>query len=151
MGITKIKYRNSEKNADINDRLILNLLDVKHTMRSLYEGKGSQKNILILLLEVKEITQRELTERLGIQPGSVSEILSKLEHSGWIQRRSSETDRRTSMITLTESGVRMAQEASSQRTARHQGMFACLTEEEKGTLLSLLEKINEDWDERYRR
>ena len=29
-------------------------------------------------------------------------------------------------------------------------MFACLSEEEKRTLLELLEKINADWDREYR-
>lgn len=56
--------------ADINDKLIINLRDISHTMRYLYEGKGSQKRILIVLDEIgSNITQRELTQRLGIQPG----------------------------------------------------------------------------------
>ncbi|WP_304975963.1 MarR family transcriptional regulator, partial [uncultured Acetatifactor sp.] len=70
--------------ADINDGLILSLRDLHHTMHSLYEGKASQKRILIILNELEAITQRDLTERLGIQPGSASEILAKLEGSGWI-------------------------------------------------------------------
>ena len=37
--------------ADINDGLILSLRDLHHTMRSLYEGKASQKRILIILNE----------------------------------------------------------------------------------------------------
>ena len=65
--------------ADIPKKLIINLRDINHVMRSLYEGKGSQKRILIVLNEVGNITQRELTERLGIQPGSVSEVIAKLE------------------------------------------------------------------------
>lgn len=28
-------------------------------------------------------------------------------------------------------------------------MFSCLSEEEKNSLLGLLEKINEDWEKRY--
>lgn len=135
---------------DISDKIIMNFLDIKHTMRYLYEGKGSQKNILILLHDVKQITQRELTERLGIQPGSVSEVLMKLENAGLILRTISEEDRRTSNIALTEMGEQMAQEATKQRTGRHQEMFSCLTNEERTELLELLEKINTDWDRRYR-
>lgn len=49
-------------------------------MRFLYEGKGSQKRILIVLEDIGGcVTQRQLTERLGIRPGSVSEVIAKLE------------------------------------------------------------------------
>ena len=137
--------------SDISDEIILNLLDIKHTMRYLYEGKGSQKSILILLREAKQITQRQLTDRMGIQPGSASEVLSKLENAGLVVRTASKADRRTSNITLTEAGKRMADEAAKQRTTRHREMFSCLTDEERTQLLALLEKVNTDWDERYRR
>ena len=53
---------------NIDGKLVLGLLDISRTMRSLYEGRGSQKRILIVLSETGTITQRELTARLGIQP-----------------------------------------------------------------------------------
>lgn len=135
--------------ADINDKLIINMRDLNHIMRLLYEGKSSQKRILIILNEVKSITQRDLTRRLGIQPGSASEVLSKLESRGLIMRTASKTDRRTTNITLTNQGTQLAVEAVQQRNQRHLEMFSCLSEKEKNQLLSLLEKINEDWAKRY--
>lgn len=135
--------------ADINDKLIINMRDLNHIMRLLYEGKSSQKRILIILNEVKSITQRDLTRRLGIQPGSASEVLSKLENRGLIVRTASQTDRRTTNITLTSQGTQLAVEAVKQRNQRHLEMFSCLSEKEKNQLLSLLEKINEDWAKRY--
>lgn len=136
--------------ADINGKLIINFRDIGHTMRSQYEGRGSQKRVLIVLLETGRITQRALTERLGIQPGSASEVLAKLENAGLILRTSSEEDRRTTNISLTEEGIRRAEEARDGRNKRHEEMFSCVTEEEKMQLLALLEKINLDWEERYR-
>lgn len=135
--------------ADINDKLIINMRDLNHIMRLLYEGKSSQKRILIILNEVKSITQRDLTRRLGIQPGSASEVLSKLENRGLVVRTASKTDRRTTNITLTSQGTQLAVEAVKQRNQRHLEMFSCLSEKEKNQLLSLLEKINEDWAKRY--
>lgn len=135
--------------GDKNDKLILNFRDINHTMRSLYEGKGSQKRILIILLETGTITQQKLTERLGIRPGSASEVLAKLEKSGLIVRRSSAQDRRTADVSLTEEGRILAGEAVMQRKKRHEEMFSCLAEEEKAVLLALLEKINASWEERY--
>lgn len=134
---------------DENKRLIIHLRDISHTMRALYEGKGSQKQILIILNEMGPVTQRQLTQRLGIQPGSVSEVLSKLETAGLIVRTTSEIDRRTMDISLTQQGEAAAQEASGLRKQRHDEMFSCLTAAEKQQLLYLLTKINTDWAERY--
>lgn len=133
----------------INDNLIRNLRNLSHTMRSLYEGRGSQKRILIVLKETGTITQRELTERLGIKPGSASEVLSKLESAGLIVRIPSETDRRTASIGLTKAGTEAADAARTERDKRHEEMFSCLTDGEKEELLSLLTKVSADWEIRY--
>ena len=135
--------------TDTNDKLIINLRDLGHIMRFLYEGKASQKRILIIINELETITQRELTEHLGIQPGSASEILSKMENSGLIIRTQNETDRRTTDVRLTDRGRELAAEALAQRQKRHEEMFSCISEEEKQDLLSLLEKIYADWRIRY--
>lgn len=135
--------------ADTNDKLIINLRDLGHIMRFLYEGKASQKRILIILNEVKTITQRDLTEYLGIQPGSASEVLSKLESAGLIIRTQNETDRRTTDVSLTDTGRELAAEALAQRQRRHEEMFSCISEEEKEKLLSLMEIIYADWRIRY--
>lgn len=134
---------------DTNNKLIWNLRDIGHTMRHISEGKGSQKRVLITLREAEGMTQRELTRRLDIQPGSVSEVIGKLEAAGLLIRSPSETDRRTADITLTETGKTAAENALSQRQGRHQQMFASLSEEEKDTLLRLLEKLNADWNTKY--
>lgn len=131
--------------ADMNDKLIINLRDLGHMLRFLYEGKASQKRILIILSESERITQRDLTERLGIQPGSASEILSKLESAGLILRTQNEADRRTTDVCLTDAGRELAAEASAQRQKRHEEMFSCLSEEERQELLSLLERVCADW------
>ncbi|MGN1478485.1 MAG: MarR family winged helix-turn-helix transcriptional regulator [Acutalibacteraceae bacterium] len=136
--------------SDKNEGLILNFRDINHTMRALYEGKGSQKQILILLRKSGSITQRELTQRLGIQPGSASEVISKLENSELIVRKASDTDRRTTDIELTVKGAELADQALEQRIRRHDEMFECLSDSEKDQLLSLLKKINTDWSVRYR-
>lgn len=134
---------------DINYKLVIGLRDISHTMRSLYEGKGSQRRILIVLSQTGTITQRELTQRLGIQPGSASEVIAKLENAGLVERISSEADRRTANISLTEEGTRQAEEAVERRRQRHREMFSVLSDEEKLQLIDLLDKINADWAARY--
>ena len=136
--------------AGVNERLIRGLRDVSHTMRSLRESRGGQRRIMMILEEMGGVcTQRELTARLGIQPGSASEVIAKLENAGCIARTISETDRRTADIALTEAGRALAAEARRDRTRRHEEMFSCLSPEEKAALLRLLEKLNGDWRIRY--
>lgn len=136
---------------EMNKKLIRNFRDIAHTMRHISEGKGSQKRILVILEETKGMTQKALTERLGVQPGSASEVISKLETSGLILRTPSDTDRRTMDIRLTDTGKVFARDAYICREERHRQMFAALSDEEKDTLLQLLEKINIDWDQKYRK
>lgn len=138
------------QSADENDRIIINLRDLGHVMRGLYEGRGSQKRVLIVLSEIGgAISQRDLTERLGIQPGSASEVVAKLEAAGAVRRSPGAADRRTMDVELTVAGRQMAAEARAQRARRHEEMFLCLSDGEKAQLLALLEKLSADWAERY--
>ena len=57
--------RQRYEKLDLNNRLIWNLRDTGRTMRRTSEGRGSQKRVLIVLLETGRITQKALTERLG--------------------------------------------------------------------------------------
>ena len=135
--------------AGVNEKLMINLRYINHTMRSGFEANMGQKRILVMLSEQGPLTQRELTERLGIRPGSASEILAKLENAGLIARTPNELDRRTIDVELTEAGAEAAAESAEKRSKWSEEMFACLTPEEQETLLSLLEKIHADWEVRF--
>lgn len=138
---------NRYDHLDINSKLIWNLRDIGHTLHSTYEGRGSQSRVLIVLQEIGSITQSDLTQRLGIQPGSASEVLAKLEAAGMIVRTASPHDRRTTDVRLTEAGLAAAAVAKSAREERHERMFACLSDAEKAELLALLERLNGAWEE----
>lgn len=140
---------NRYEQLDTNNKLIWNFRDIGHTMRRISEGKGSQKRILMLLLNSGGMTQSELTQQLGIQPGSASEVIGKLDAAGLITRTPSETDRRTADIRLSDLGRAAAEDALQQRNARHTKMFSCYSQEEKETLLRLLERLNRAWREDY--
>lgn len=135
--------------ADIDEKLTVNIRGLGHTLRFMHEGKGCQRRILSILNEDGATTQRELTARLGIQPGSASEVISKLENAGLIVRGQNADDRRTVDISLTEEGRRQAAEIIGQKARRREEMFSCLDNDEKRELLSLLEKLHTDWKRRY--
>ncbi len=134
--------RNDYYQKDVDDKILLNLRDLGQKIPFLYEGKNSQRRALIILRKTGSVSQRKLTELLNIKPGSMSEILTKLANKGLITRTPSEYDRRTSIISLTEKGIQIADEASEFRSERRVEMFSYLDDIEKITLLNLLEKIN---------
>ncbi len=134
------------QSLDADNKLIWNLRDLGHMLRMMYEGKGSQKRILMILRDTGGMTQRELTERIGVQPGSASEVLGKLEEAGLISRTANQEDRRTTDIRLTPEGESAAKEAQARCDERHRQMFACLTPDEKEELLLLLEKLRREWE-----
>lgn len=134
---------------DQDNKLIWNIRDMGQVIRELSEGKGSQSRILIILNKVEVITQRALTDRLGIQPGTASEVIAKLEAAGLIVRTQNAEDKRTSDICLTEIGKIKAEEAAEKRRERHTEMFSALKDEDKENLLMLLEKLNHNWRHRY--
>ena len=136
-------------NLSIDTKIIKNFRGISHTIMRNSEGKGSQSRILIILLENKEVSQRALTKHLGIQPGSVSEVLKKLEDNGLINRLASEDDRRTSILTLTAEGEEAAKKALSHKDQLYNEMLEVLDEKDKQELLALLEKLNDDWDHKY--
>ena len=56
--------------------------------------KRGQTRVLELLTEKKTLPQQQILEQLGVQPGSGSELLSKLEGRGLIERVRDEADNR---------------------------------------------------------
>ena len=137
----------NDAEMSIDEKLFALLNRLGRTGHGTSNGKSSQNRILQILRRSGCLTQRELTEQLGIQPGSVSEILKKLEAAGLITRQSNSEDRRTVDITLTDAGKTQAEESRS-HYANH-ALFESLTDEEKQQLLSLLEKVSGDWHRRF--
>lgn len=134
----------------LGDKLLVMLSKLSHLSRSAFDGKTSQNRILHLLLDEGTMTQRELTERLDIQSGSVSEVMKKLENAGLITRTVSEADRRAVDVSLTPDGLALAEEYVYQRSARITEMFSCLSLDEQQQLLALLEQLGQNWSQRYR-
>ncbi len=104
--------------------------------------KSGQGRILRILSHCESMSQRELQEILGIQTGSLSEILAKMESAGLIERERDETDRRRSIVRLTQTG---RDRAGKCRAGEHPDMFSALNEEQKNQLKELLSILLADW------
>lgn len=100
-----------------------------------------QYRCLLVLESAGTVNQKYLASLLHIRPTSVSEILLKLEQKGLIGRVPSEKDKRVSLVSLTEEGVKAARRTRKDRAKAHCEMVSDLTEEEKSHLYIALEKI----------
>lgn len=101
-----------------------------------------QERILRILSKAGGMSQKELQCMLGIQPGSVSEILNKMEEKGLIARtRSSEDARRVDLV-LTDQGKEKAAAAEKDDTEE---LFGVLTAEEQQLLKRLMTKLVSSW------
>lgn len=101
-----------------------------------------QKRILQILLQSPQMSQKELLDKMNIEPGSMSEVLAKMEDKGLIQREKDVNDRRKMLITLTKEGQNAAEHSSGNMD---ESMFEVLSEEEKETLKTILGKLLEQW------
>ena len=105
---------------------------------------SSQAQVLSILAKEGPMTQKDLQQILRVQPGSLSELLSKLETKGMIERSEDADDRRRVVLSLTDEGKEAASE-SKMETAE-EDLFAALTGEEQESLAGLLKKLLADWE-----
>ena len=99
----------------------------------------SQERALTQVALRDGITQRELMEKLGIQPSSLSELLGKLERGGLIERRPMEDDRRQVNLYISESGRQYLERANN--SDRNLIPFDVLNEQERQQLTDILDKL----------
>ena len=101
----------------------------------------SQALVLSILAGREVLSQRELQQMLGIQPGSLSELLTKLEGKGYLVREKAE-DRRGNLLRITEEGRRAIPTADGQG---EDDPFAALTDEQQDQLAALLRTLLNHW------
>lgn len=91
------------------------------------------------------LTQQELQKKLGIQSGSISEIVGKMEAAGLLCRRRHERDKRKICLTMTEKGRQTLAAMREEKARKDAVLFAALRWEEQEQLQGLLEKLLDDW------
>lgn len=135
-----------EENRTVEERLTRLLRFCGKTLHHGMGGKVSQQRILAILYRHEEMTQRKLMDIIGIQSGSMSEILGKIEEQGLLTREKNAEDKRNVDVRLTGQGRLEAEKAFRKRAELEQYLFETLEEEEKLQLLALLEKVKGAWE-----
>lgn len=119
-----------------------------HYMHFHSGGRSGKAPIICLIAKHGgTISQQELGTYFDLKPGSLSEVLAKLETSGFIERTRNPRDRRQLTIRLTQAGGQAAMREQEARHRFRRSAFTCLTVEEQEDLIEMLDKIRVHWEE----
>lgn len=119
-------------------------MDIRTASKSKQRGFHGQGRVLFLLSKHENISQRELANLAQIKPGSMTEILSRMERDGLIKRQRDVSDKRVIYVCLTEAGIELAKENHQRHLSFCKILFGTLSDEEKTELNRLILKIDQN-------
>src|SRR5450631_902781 len=77
------------------------------TSQELLQGTGlsaGQELLVMRLFDRPGQSQADLTRWLGVEPPTTAKMLARMEKAGFVERARSETDRRVTLVSLTQAG-----------------------------------------------
>lgn len=112
--------------------------------RQLLENQGvypGQPPLLFALDKEDGQSNKELSEKLGIQPATVTMMVKRMNKAGLIERRQDGQDQRISRVYLTEEGRQTSRRAAIIVEKIEADCFSSLSKEEKESLNKILIKM----------
>lgn len=94
---------------------------------------------MMVLWEYRKMNVKELGEKLFLDSGTLTPVLKKLESKGYLKRSRSEKDERNLIVSITQKGKDLREEAVS--IPSKMGACVNLTEDEAKELYALLYKV----------
>lgn len=126
--------------------IIRNLGYLGHYLYITRGCRGGQQFILSALYREGDMTQKDLLARTRTTSASLSEMVSKLETKGLIERTRVDKDRRQALLSLTQEGQKQAQAVQESVGSFEAQALTILSDEEKATLCEYLDRLVEHWD-----
>ena len=126
--------------------ILRNLSHLGHYLYITRGCRGGQQFILTALYREGDMTQKDLLSRTKNASASLSEMVSKLEAKGLIERTRVDTDRRQTLLSLTKEGRKQAQEAQESIESFEAQALSVLSDEEKNVFCGYLDRLVEHWD-----
>ncbi len=120
-------------------RLVGGRMRTKLGDMGLHHGQGM---ILFHLWHRDGIAQNVLAQALHITPPSATNTLQRMERDGWIERHRDAVDQRIVRVFLTEKAKVLRTEARTAFQQLDRELTAVLTENERGMLLEVLQKVH---------
>ncbi len=102
-----------------------------------------QARALAVLTHATAIRLSDLADRLHIAPRSTTEVVDGLEERGLVERQADPTDRRATLIALTEEGSKVAEAIRLARSAEAEAFFGTLSASDQAHLSRILAQLRE--------
>lgn len=106
------------------------------------EGLGlSDFMVLEVLLHKGPMTISTIGEKVLLANASMTAAVDRLEQKGWVVRQSSENDRRSKIVALTDAGRAFICKLYAKHARDIEAVTSALTQREQDQLRSLLKKL----------
>ncbi|WP_251547314.1 MarR family winged helix-turn-helix transcriptional regulator [Limosilactobacillus caecicola] len=113
--------------------------------------QGGGQIIAVLGRHDNHYFQNELAKQVHVRPGSLSQVLTRLEKNGLITRHRDEQDRRQVIVTLTEQGRLKNQELDAERQEFMDALLDKLTIEDCQALIRIGKLMTAGLQEHYQK
>lgn len=123
----------------------------RRSMGTRFEQHGisrGQPKILGFLSENNGCIQKELALHCHVEPATVTKLLENMERDGLIERKTSTEDRRVLRVYITEKGHALHEQAHRIAAEVTQICLAGFTAEQTETVITLMNKLADNLDER---
>lgn len=111
-----------------------------------HESRGAGR-LLRLLQENDGMSSRELADRMGIRPASLTEMLNRLEADGILTRQPDPADQRRNRIFIQEKGYALLKKMKAVRQTEREHINHSLTFEEQAQFVALCEKLTKSLED----
>lgn len=101
----------------------------------------SQSRVILVLGRHERIRLSELSEHLRIAPRSTTEVVDALQEKGLVERQADPTDRRATLVTLTEAGRGILTQLQQARHSNSVALFEPLSDTDRDRLATILRKL----------
>ncbi len=132
---------------DTGSDVVESILHAAHRVRTaadanLREGGLSLSGYKLLkALAASDRSMREISDILHVSPRTVTDIIDGLEARGLVSRRPHPSDRRVTMLHLTEDGARRLADARRGAEQTRDAAISELDQDEQRILRSLLDRV----------
>jgi MarR family transcriptional regulator for hemolysin len=110
-------------------------------LRPLGLSQAKWRVLLHLNLARDELTQKALSERLGIEGPSLVRLLDRMEDDDWVERRASASDRRAKTVHLTARAMETLREIKRIATRLRGELLSDISVEELTVVSDVLQRI----------
>ena len=139
------------KRRDPNRQLEFLLVEVVRLQLRVYNGRlratglnQSQVAALLHLQRAEELSQTDLSARLGMRKAALGTLIDGLEGKGLVERSRGREDRRLQLVSITDAGERVVDEVDSMGEALGTGLRQGISREERTQLVSILQRIRQN-------